>query len=99
MILDFEVFHPMKLQPVRICLFFSKKFQRKFFISVGGCSHLTSFTGTDTISACVLARNYYNSKEIAGHSIPASEHSTMVSWKRENEINAYRNMIGKIKLN
>ncbi|CAF0840156.1 unnamed protein product [Adineta ricciae] len=61
--------------------------------AIGGCAHLTSFYGTDTISGCVLARNYYLAKEIAANSIPASEHSTMVSWTRDRERDAYENLL------
>lgn len=31
---------------------------------------------------------------MAASSIPASEHSTMVSWTKEKERNAYENMLG-----
>ncbi|CAF3811331.1 unnamed protein product [Adineta steineri] len=61
--------------------------------AIGSCAHLTSFYGTDTISGCVLAKNYYSAQEIAAHSIPASEHSTMVSWTREREHDAYKNFL------
>ncbi len=61
---------------------------------VGSCAHLTSFYGTDTISGCILAHNYYLAKEMTASSIPASEHSTMVSWTREKERQAYENMLG-----
>lgn len=59
---------------------------------LGGMAHLVSFQGTDTLSAIVGARRYYNA-DIAGFSIPASEHSTMTSWGRENEERAYCNMV------
>ncbi|CAF4175660.1 unnamed protein product, partial [Rotaria sp. Silwood2] len=59
----------------------------------GACAHLTSFYGTDTISGCILAENYYLAKKIAGNSIPATEHSTIVSWGREKECDAYENFI------
>jgi nicotinamide phosphoribosyltransferase len=36
---------------------------------------------------------YYNTDEIVGFSIPASEHSTITSWGRENEVDAYENMV------
>ncbi|CAF0892433.1 unnamed protein product [Rotaria sordida] len=61
--------------------------------AIGACAHLTSFYGTDTISGCVLAHKYYSAKEMAANSIPASEHSTMVSWTREKEAEAYCNML------
>jgi nicotinamide phosphoribosyltransferase len=31
--------------------------------------------------------------DVCGFSIPASEHSTITSWGRENEVDAYRNMV------
>ncbi|CAF0814652.1 unnamed protein product [Rotaria sp. Silwood1] len=61
--------------------------------AIGACAHLTSFYGTDTISGCILARQYYSAKAMAANSIPASEHSTMVSWTREREAEAYENML------
>jgi nicotinamide phosphoribosyltransferase len=59
---------------------------------IGGMAHLVNFMGTDTISAVLGARKYYN-EPIAGFSIPAAEHSTITSWGRENEADAYRNML------
>lgn len=59
---------------------------------LGGMAHLVNFRGTDTISAVVGARRYYN-ESIAGYSIPAAEHSTITSWGREHEVDAYRNML------
>ncbi len=60
--------------------------------AIGGAAHLVNFRGTDTIVAMRLLRNYYN-HEISAYSIPAAEHSTMTSWGRENEVDAYRNML------
>jgi nicotinamide phosphoribosyltransferase len=37
---------------------------------------------------------YYNSN-ICGFSIPAAEHSTITSWGKDGEINAFKNMIDK----
>lgn len=59
---------------------------------IGGLAHLTNFLGTDNLNSLVFARKYYNEK-IGGFSIPASEHSTMTSWTREHEKDAYANMI------
>jgi nicotinamide phosphoribosyltransferase len=59
---------------------------------IGGMAHLVNFMGTDTISAVLGARKYYN-EPIAGFSIPAAEHSTITSWGRKNEADAYRNML------
>jgi nicotinamide phosphoribosyltransferase len=36
---------------------------------------------------------FYNTDTIVGFSIPASEHSTITSWGRENEVDAFENML------
>ncbi len=63
--------------------------------AIGGLAHLTNFMGTDTILALVLAERYYGQPEgsPAGFSIPAAEHSTITAWGKENEADAYRNML------
>ncbi len=61
---------------------------------IGGAAHLVNFMGTDTITGVLYAREYYNAG-IAGFSIPAAEHSTITSWGREGEVDAYRNMLDK----
>ena len=60
--------------------------------AIGGAAHLVNFKGTDTVSALCLARAHYH-EPMAGFSIPAAEHSTITSWGRENEVEAYRNML------
>jgi nicotinamide phosphoribosyltransferase len=60
---------------------------------LGGAAHLVNFMGSDTISGIIALQRYYNAKTMPAFSIPASEHSTITSWGRENEIDAYRNMI------
>jgi nicotinamide phosphoribosyltransferase len=60
--------------------------------AIGGAAHLVNFMGTDTMSALLLHRKFYHA-EMAGFSIPAAEHSTITSWGRENEADAYRNML------
>lgn len=60
---------------------------------IGGCAHLLASRGTDTISGLVYARNFYGA-DMAGYSIPASEHSTMTSWGGEaGELDAMANML------
>lgn len=61
---------------------------------LGGCAHLVNFKGTDTLSAIIAAKKYYN-HPMAGFSIPAAEHSTITSWGKDKEINAYQNMLDK----
>ena len=60
--------------------------------AIGGAAHLVNFMGSDTISGVLYAREYYGAG-IAGFSIPAAEHSTITSWGREGEVDAYRNML------
>ncbi len=61
---------------------------------LGGAAHLVNFRGTDTIAALLYARKYYGA-DMAGFSIPAMEHSTVTSWGREREVDAYRNMLNQ----
>ena len=62
--------------------------------AIGGASHLVNFLGTDTVSALLFARAFYHAP-MAGYSIPAAEHSTITSWGRDNEVDAYRNMLAR----
>lgn len=59
---------------------------------LGGAAHLVNFMGTDTVSGVLTAKAYYN-EPMAGFSIPAAEHSTITSWGKEHELDAYRNML------
>lgn len=60
--------------------------------AIGGAAHLVNFKGTDTMSALMFLRKYYD-EPMAGFSIPAAEHSTITSWGREHEVDAFRNML------
>ncbi len=60
--------------------------------AIGGAAHLVNFLGTDTVSGLCFARAHYH-EPMAGFSIPAAEHSTITSWGREHEVDAYRNML------
>jgi nicotinamide phosphoribosyltransferase len=59
---------------------------------IGGAAHLVNFMGTDTISGVLHVMDTYGG-DVAGFSIPAAEHSTITSWGRANEVDAYRNML------
>jgi len=61
---------------------------------IGGAAHLVNFMGTDTMEALMIARKYYNCP-MAGFSIPATEHSVICSWGRENEVEAMENVLNK----
>lgn len=60
--------------------------------AIGGLAHLVNFMGTDNLSAIVAGRRYYG-ETMAGFSIPAAEHSTITSWGRDGEKDAYANML------
>jgi len=60
--------------------------------ALGGMAHLVNFMGSDTLSAIIAARRYYQ-EPMAGFSIPAAEHSTITSWGRNGEKDAYANML------
>ena len=60
--------------------------------ALGGMAHLVNFMGSDTVTGVLAANQYYNC-DMAAFSIPAAEHSTITGWKRENEVEAYRNMV------
>lgn len=60
--------------------------------AIGGAAHLVNFMGTDTVAGVLAAKRYYN-EPMAGFSIPAAEHSTMTSWGKDREVDAYRNML------
>ena len=63
-----------------------------------GLGHLLSFTGTDNIPAIVGAELYYNSKlsdSLIGTSVPATEHSIMSSFGRD-EVKAFDSIIDRV---
>jgi nicotinamide phosphoribosyltransferase len=62
--------------------------------ALGGVAHMVNFLGSDTVGALQHARLYYD-EPMAAFSIPAAEHSTITSWGRENEIDAFENMLTK----
>lgn len=61
--------------------------------AIGGMAHLaTGAMGTDTGIALIRAMDSYDA-DLPGFSIPAAEHSTITSWGKDREVDAYRNMI------
>ena len=60
---------------------------------LGGCAHLLSFEGTDTMSAAYYAQYALNGGRPVAFSVPATEHSVMTAWPTEQD--ALRNMIDR----
>ena len=63
---------------------------------IGACANLVNFKGTDTMAGLLVARNYYDC-QIAGFSVPASEHSTTTVWRKDGEKNAFENMLNQFE--
>ena len=63
--------------------------------AIGGAAHLFNFLGTDNLAAVELLQQYYGA-DMPGVSIPASEHSTMTAWGKENEGDAYENVLDNV---
>lgn len=60
--------------------------------AIGGMAHLINFKGTDTMIALEAAEEFYN-EDMAGFSIAAAEHSTIMAWGQEHEYDAFKNMV------
>lgn len=60
--------------------------------ALGGAAHLVNFCSTDTVAGLLMAQQYY-SCSMAGFSIPAAEHSTIISWGRNREKEAFENLL------
>ncbi|XP_071171487.1 nicotinamide phosphoribosyltransferase-like isoform X2 [Mytilus edulis] len=59
---------------------------------IGGCAHLVHFLGSDTLCALMTAKMYYGC-DMAGFSVPAAEHSTITTWGKDGEADAFINML------
>jgi nicotinamide phosphoribosyltransferase len=59
---------------------------------IGGMGHLINFQGTDTLEAIKYVRENYG-EQMAGFSIPATEHSTVTSWGRDEEGYMFRSFV------
>lgn len=66
---------------------------------IGGLAHLVNFMGSDTVEGIFGAFKYYDATNMPAFSIPAAEHSTVTAWGRENEVEAYRNMLKQFAKN
>lgn len=74
---------------------------------VGGMAHLLNFLGTDTVEGISTANLHYPGDyaddlkdcpfQMHGFSIPAMEHSTVISWGQGGEVEAFRNMLRQSK--
>lgn len=52
---------------------------------VGGAAHLVNFKGTDTVPAIEFVQKYYNTDDMPGFSVAATEHSIMTARGEQGE--------------
>lgn len=64
---------------------------------IGGAAHLVNFMGTDTITGMLYSMKYYNMSSVTAFSVPAAEHSSITTWMKKGELDAYRNMLKQFK--
>ena len=62
---------------------------------IGGAAHLVNFMGTDTTIGIQYGRKYYNTHEMLGFSVAASEHSIKTSLGKEGEHTITRRLLEK----
>ncbi len=60
---------------------------------LGGSAHLINFRGSDTIAGSVLAKRYYGASEMAGLSVPATEHSICTLLGKEGELEVFKHVL------
>lgn len=78
--------------PFKLHDFGARGVSSKESAGIGGAAHLVNFMGSDTVTGVLYANRFYNA-EMSAFSIPAAEHSTITSWGRSREADAYANMI------
>lgn len=92
--LDMTSDDPLTELPFKLHDFGARGVSSKESAGLGGMAHLVNSSGTDTITGILYAMEYYGS-DVCGFSIGASEHSTHISWMKENERKSYKNMVDK----
>ncbi|MFM7674374.1 MAG: nicotinate phosphoribosyltransferase [Synechococcus sp.] len=80
--------------PFRLHDFGSRGVSSQQSAAIGGLAHLIAFRGSDTGAALLAGRRFYDCP-MAGFSIPAAEHSTVLAWGQEHEAQAYRNLLDR----
>ncbi len=60
---------------------------------LGGSAHLINFRGSDTIAASTFAMKYYDTNEVFGLSVPATEHSICTLKGEEGELDVFKHVL------
>lgn len=77
---------------------FSQRGRSSVESSFNQAGHLLSFTGSDTIPAVLFLEKYYGANmetELIASSVPASEHSVMTSYGKEDELTAFQRLLNQ----
>ncbi|XP_069161172.1 nicotinamide phosphoribosyltransferase-like [Procambarus clarkii] len=61
--------------------------------ALGGAAHLINFKASDTVAGTSLLRKYYHLKTVGGISSRSSEHSTVITWGKEREVDSHRHLL------
>jgi len=94
--LDLTADDPNAELPFKLHDFGSRGVSSQESAMIGGAAHLLNFMGSDTVAGIWMANEYYDC-DMAGFSVPATEHSTMTMWGKDHEVDAYRNMLEQYK--
>ena len=62
---------------------------------IGGAAHMVNFMGSDTVAG-IRAVNFYYGEQMAGFSVPATEHSVECSFGEEKEIGYLEHVIDNL---
>lgn len=65
---------------------------------IAGAAHLLNFSGSDSMAAIDYVRQMYGG-QIAGFSVPATEHSIMCAYGQENELASFKRIIEQAPAN
>ena len=85
---------PLGELPFKLHDFGSRGVSSRESAAIGGGAHLVNFQGSDTVEAIRYMNHYYQCL-MSGFSIAAAEHSTIISWRIDRELDAYRNMVAQ----
>ncbi len=83
---------PVSELPFKLHDFGSRGVSSRESAGMGGMAHLVNFQGSDTVEGVRYANHFYNC-DMAGFSIPAAEHSTMVIEGELGQINCARRLL------
>lgn len=83
-----------ELLPFKFVDFGARGASSKESSEIAGAAHLVNFMATDNIVGILASMEYYNTDEVTGFSIPASEHTVTISWGgEERELDFFKNAV------